>query len=645
MLEALRFLYMNGPCYKSDFYRLLGDSGRITYSRLQKRVEKEKGIKAFLEREIEIEGTKRKADQTSTIVALSPQGATYYRDHEEPGFLKLPKAKESLFSTVQLKRVLYPHLTNQKVFIMYCLAGVPCFPYEKPSLGYLAFNLNDDEFCLKKASYSNNYLDRYYESLNAKDRKEELKEFLKAGAFYTRDEVMSYLKATEKGNADAIKGIGWQGLFLSDTNMFVNFVLSYGENKRAYIRSESLANLLTKLARKIAVFTNVFRRIPELADYSSYRTGIYENAIDAITIGIGPSHTYSEAMGNKRGRIKDRDLTQMTEKVREFDILDCTSKRFKRIYSIDDRDQGIRMLNYITSHSLEEWKKESDELFAKDERFDLDQRSQLYQTTYLPLSVRAIYLPVYEIKLLKKIADEARFKNLPIVIATRKEMMETLSHCVHIESVKSASDGSIKPGLWFIELKEGEEGTALGELVDEKSGVYHIYSRKGYIAGRVQADSYLFFLGYQIEGKREYLKLAKLCMEQKDETASDYEICCRFFNAVFRLGAEEFLAPIKNRLSIEGDSPIRLVQAKLREKKRIQHNTKMLGIYITGAFKKQLASLSSEMHISASALSRRILQSAISDAERKAEEKGISVSAALNEVLKGMSCISNPHQK
>ena len=133
ILEAMRFLYMYGPCYKSDFYQLLGESGRITYGRLQQRVLKERGNEAFLERQIEVEGVKRQAGQTTTIVALSPQGETYYKDHEEPRFLKFPRAKESLFTTVQLKRVLYPHLTNQKVFIMYCLAGVPCFPYEKPS--------------------------------------------------------------------------------------------------------------------------------------------------------------------------------------------------------------------------------------------------------------------------------------------------------------------------------------------------------------------------------------------------------------------------------------------------------------------------------------------------------------------------------
>ena len=634
ILEAMRFLYMYGPCYKSDFYQLLGESGRITYGRLQQRVLKERGNEAFLERQIEVEGVKRQAGQTSTIVALSPQGETYYKDHEEPRFLKFPRAKESLFTTVQLKRVLYPHLTNQKVFIMYCLAGVPCFPYEKPSLGYLSFNLSADKFGIRKAPYSNSNLDRYYEGLNSSNRKEKLEEFLKAGAFYTKAEVTDYLKSTDKGSADAIKGVDWQGIFLSNTNLFVNFVLSYGENKRVYVRNESMTNLLTKLSRRIAVFTNVARRIPALADASSSsKSGVYENAIDAITIGIGPSHTYSEAMGNKRGRIKGKDLTQMTEKAREFDILDCTSKRFKRIYSIDDRDQGIRMLSYITSHSLEEWKEEGDRLFAEDGRFELDQKQWLYRATYLPLSVRALYLPVYEIKLLKRIADEARARNLPILIAARKEMMETLSHCVHIESVQSGKDGSSQPGLWFIELTEEGDSIALGDLIDEKSGVFHIYNRNGYIAGRQMIDSCLASMGYKIASEKEYLELAKISMDQKDLAGDDYEIRCRFFNAVARSGAAEFIAPFKDRLGIEGDSPVKLIEAKPKEKKRVQHSTKTLGIYTTGEFKKQLDKLSNDMNTSTSALSRRILQTVVRKAGDTAEEKGISMKDALNILL------------
>ncbi len=638
----MRFLYMYGPCYKSDFYKLLGDSGRITYGRLQQRVLKERGAEAFLERQIEVEGLKRQAGQTSTIVTLSPQGIAYYKDQEEPKFLNLPHAKESLFKTIQLKRVLYPHLTNQKVFIMYCLAGAPCFPYEKPSLGYLAYSLSSDKFGVKKAPYSNNYLDRYYEGQNVNDRKEKLNEFLKAGAFYTKAEVTAYLKSTDKGDADTIKGVDWQGLFLSDTNMFINFVLSYGENKRAYIRNEALANLLNKLTKRIAVFTNVIRRIPSLTDPTfSSRGGIYENTIDAITIGIGPSHTYSEAMGNKRGKIKGKDLTQMTEKVKEFDILDCTSKRFRRIYSIDDRDQGIRMLHYITTHSLETWQKEGEGLFAADGRFELDQKPQLYRATYLPLSVRAIFMPVYEIKILKRIADEARSRNLPILIAAEREMMETLSHCVHIESISDAKDGSLKPGLWFIELKEEDGKYSLGELIDEKSGVYHIYDRKGCISGKEQIDSYLFAAGFRVRSEREYLSLAKTCLNRKDLRGNDYEIRCRFFNLIARSGAGKFIAPIKEQLSTEEDSPIKLTETRPKQIKRIGHSTKIMGIYTTASFKSQLDRLSKDMDTTTSALSRKILQSVVRSAEENAKEKGIPLADALNGLLHDISGVKS----
>ena len=81
--------------------------------------------------------------------------------------------------------------------------------------------------------------------------------------------------------------------------------------------------------------------------------------------------------------------------------------------------------------------------------------------------MRTLYLPVYEIKLLKRIADEARARNLPILIAARKEMMETLSHCVHIESVQNGKDGSSQPGLWFIELTEEEQRNMYARLDEQ----------------------------------------------------------------------------------------------------------------------------------------------------------------------------------
>ena len=150
-------------------------------------------------------------------------------------------------------------------------------------------------------------------------------------------------------------------------------------------------------------------------------------------------------------------------------------------------------------------------------------------------------------------------------------------------------------------------------------------------------DSYLLAMGCKIATEKEYLNRAKLCITQKDSNESDYGIRCRFYNAVARSGAGGFIAPLKDRLNTEESSPVRLLEAKPKEKKRIQHSTKTLGIYTTNSFKKQLDKLSKDMNTSTSTLSRRILQTVVKAAEIDAEEKGIPVSSALNGLLRDIT--------
>ncbi|MBR2788191.1 MAG: hypothetical protein IKD94_03415, partial [Erysipelotrichaceae bacterium] len=162
-LTALRFLYLYGPCYKSDFLRLIGKRGKPVYDRLSDRIRKEKGADGFIEREIEAEGIKRQAHQTATIVALSPEGIAFYKKNEKSEYRNLTSSKSSLINSVQLKRVLYPHLTDQKTFILYHLAEAFCFCYDKPSLGYMMYVLSNNAFNYPRMPYRPEYLDKELE--------------------------------------------------------------------------------------------------------------------------------------------------------------------------------------------------------------------------------------------------------------------------------------------------------------------------------------------------------------------------------------------------------------------------------------------------------------------------------------------------
>ena len=169
-----------------------------------------------------------------------------------------------------------------------------------------------------------------------------------------------------------------------------------------------------------------------------------------------------------------------------------------------------------------------------------------------------------------------------------------------------------------------------------------------YIAAKINAhtgaDPFVLGLPTGSSPIGVYLELAKISMDQKDLAGDDYEIRCRFLNAVARSGAAEFIAPFKDRLGIEGGSPVKLIEAKPKEKKRVQHSTKTLGIYTTGEFKKQLDKLSNDMNTSTSALSRRILQTVVRKAGDTAEEKGISMKDALSNLLSSITVSKDENQ-
>ncbi len=630
-LTALRFLYLYGPCYKADFLKLLGNRGKPVFDRLSNKIRKEKKTEGFIEREIEVEGTKRQAHQTATIVALSPAGITYYKDREYPILEDFSSDNTSLINTVQLERILYPHLTDQKVFIMYHLAEVRSFSYEKPSLGYLVYVLSHNSLKFDRLPFHEEYLDRHYETLSAAKKIEELKNFLKEyGAFYSKKEVIDFLKLRGKNYTDSIKGVAWHGLFISDTNMLINFVLSYGSNARAYSNSKMLGSLVSKLKDNLVLVTNVYRQIPGITDSNRQ---IYENRIDAVTIGIGSSHTYAEAMGNKYGLIKNRDMSLMESDARPFDVIDCTSSRFSRIYSIDDRKLGIEMLRYITSYSLEDYHNEELELFKEDSRFKLNRYSNTFPADYVPKNVQSIYLPVYEIKLLRLISNRAK-KNYPVLIATRKEMMETIAHSVHIEYVKGSGKSDEKQqGLYFVELNVNDGNVLLGEFINEDSGVFNIYNSKGYIKGKIMIDEYLAGKGLRVKSEGEYIKIAKLCSKHLPAGASDFEIRCLFYNAVARSSAEKYLDPHLSEIGSEPGFKIQVEGFEFKKKARIQHYHDRINVSVTKNDLVRIKSLASDVSMKTSSFVRKTLLTVLDETEKLSSEKDIDLNIAFNQVM------------
>ena len=635
--DALRFLYYYGPCYKEDFIKTLGKRGGETFDRLAKKITDERNSDGFVFREIDADGKKRHSDQTATIVALSPAGIAFYKDHEEPGIDHINAGEKPPFNTVKVSKLLWPHLTAAKVTSLYLRAGVRCFTYEKPSLGYLLYNLSPRRLGLSEQPFNELYRDPEYETLSIDKKVEALREFLKEGAYYSKKEVMEFFKLHGDNYTDSIKAINWQGIFISNTTLLVNFILQYGDNKRMYLPSEETARLLGKFEDNFKGATSIYRTIFGINDSPDG----YKHKAAAVTIGIGSSHTYSEAIGNKNGIIrKNNDMSKMKSDARQYDILDCTCTNFDRIYSISDSDLGIQMLDYITTYSLEDYHAEELALFEEDSRFSLNKGFNLFPASYKPLGVRAIYLPVYDIKLLKRIADDAKIHNYRVVIATRREMMDTISHCVHIDSVKTSNRKKPEmPGLFFVELKETSDNVTLDTFINEDSGVFKIYTQRGRIKGKSMIYVYLSEKhGVELRTEGEYTKLAKLCMAQPSDTDSktmtDTEIRCRFYNKVARSKPEDILKPYIDKIG-EGETfDIQASPITEKEKKpRRQNYRKRISTLITVADKARFHAACTSLGLSSASLARQMIVRTLDAAQEIAESQEKDIGEGMQIVL------------
>ena len=291
------------------------------------------------------------------------------------------------------------------------------------------------------------------------------------------------------------------------------------------------------------------------------------------------------------------------------------------------------MLKYITNYSLEDYHNEELELFKEDSRFKLNRYSNTFPADYVPKNVQAIYLPVYEIKLLRMISNRAK-KNYPVLIATRKEMMETIAHSVHIEYVKGSSKSDEKQqGLYFVELSENNGNILLGEFINEDSGVFNIYDSKGYIKGKAMIDEYLAAKGLRVKSEGEYMKIARLCAKNFPAGASDFEIRCLFYNAVARSSAEKYLDPNLSDIGSRPDSKIQVEGLKFKKKARIQHYRERINVSVTRNDLARIKSLASDVSMKTSSLVRKTLLTVMDEAEKLSDEKEIDLNTAFNQVM------------
>ena len=420
--------------------------------------------------------------------------------------------------------------------------------------------------------------------------------------------------------------------------MYINFVLPYGENVRLSGSDAEFKNMLSIFSKYIAINKNDIQHFRNISCISDGKE-TYRNSIDAITIGIGSSHTYTEAIGKKYGRIKSTNKKSKTTKIkdeaRRYEILDCHSSNFKRIYSISDNEQGIQQLNYIANYSIEDYYDEEKDLFLNDtsERFIPSPSSNLFPAIFDDLNISSIYLPVYEIKLLHKISEEFRKNNRALVVCCYKNMFETISHCLRLSTIVGVDKNKSLPGLYFVEVKEvvnkktKETEIKLGDIYNYKSGEFNLYDEYGYIKGKRILDEYLKSnSNIKLNSEKEYGILAAASNNdsgilKKDESnKSDSTISkTRLYNNIaISSNPNKYCAYLMSYIDKtgkqEGYASASEILPPAPKEKKISNNYQ-LQISLSLDLKSRIRKIANKHSISSSALIRQAVSTAIKAAE------------------------------
>lgn len=632
VLIALRYLYVHECCYKSDFLLFFKDDKRPnqTYDRLTKQMKKSLSTDGILEREIPTQGAKKKSGMKQTIVTLSLEGIEYYKKFETDNFYQSLKIKHSkifyLESDSGYTRTLYPHLTQQKVNIMYICAGVNVDSYTKPSLYLLSYYLSTNPTSLSlsdpkiQKACRRYYDDELIHSNLSRDEKENiLNNFIKNGLYYTKEEVRNYLKLINLNITDTFKSVNWQGIYFTDKTFLVNFALGYVRNQRYVVSDAELKNMLRIFKERIMIpfAPDVNRKISVVSDGERY-----QNKIDAVTIGIGTSHVYTESIGRKFGKIKKTTPKRKYDsKSSRVDILDCHSINFSRIYSIVDNKGGINMLQYLCLYSLEDYHDEEVALFSENpDMFKLTNMSNLYPATYTLYKIPAIYIPVYEIKLLNKISEQMSEHNSALVVCCKKEMMETISHCLRMYN-GGDDDGKIFPALYFFEVVDDGDETKLKEkMYNPGSGLYNVYDREGYIKGRRMIDEYLARKNLKINSEVDYAILArKIRRGNSSNESSDFEVKAKMYNNIaYYPEAESYIQKIINMYGDESNNPdtVYIVPINKKEKVKRIHYNKTLDISMSPDLKRKINHTAKDLSVSSSSVVRQAVTEIMALSER-----------------------------
>ena len=492
--------------------------------------------------------------------------------------ITLPKTNNNDFHTTD-EAVLSRRLQENTIKVLFSICGIPAFEDEKIAL-------EDVRNIMLGLSASNHS----YEQVN---------EYLKKGAYYTSKEWIKFTNSVSQAKSDTFVPTRFKGVYISKTNCFFVYIPERGDNKIMKINYEKEKGLKAS-AEIIKNFTNVYRDIPELYTYKQSKNdpskmipaSKVKNEPFALILSDGNAQVYSMAMGNPKGLIKGFDFTSIIEKkkraaeikaVEQADqlsneiigiakeaarvnygqvFLDAYNDIYEHIFVISRNSYGIRSLEYLCNNTLESWHNESIELFKTNPKYFIKTNSPIYPYVELVQNrkIPAIYLPVYDVKMLKRIAEN----DFSPTVVTYEDMIETIAHSTRKQHRFYDAD------FYLSEVR------TVANLFDKDSTF--IYDYTGYVKGELDIRNYLKEKGKEPTDKYIYSKLPSLF---------GYELSTAFYNSIAR-----------------GELDLRKIAAKIdttdlpKEQGRKHNAKKSVCLHVNGDFHYKLKCVAKHKRLS-----------------------------------------------
>lgn len=410
MLSALRHMYFLQACWKTDFMLFLHSLYR---SANQPALLYNKLISAHYieEREVLIRKDRKKMGETKPAVYLTNEGRVALADKLENDHDYIMNNYEMItqaYHTMQ-EDILARRFSENRGVNMFCLSGATVYLQDKPSLYHLFYELLPEDDLEWEHYDVTNLQPQYYNDIATRYDIETL--LRETGIYYTAREVRTFLDRMSERGSDLTNTSSFKGLYVSSEKIMLCFVSEpHADNKLVKVNTAP-----TK--RTISVIQGYFSKITHVFETISTQELEYTGKVDAVVI------SESELLAPKMVKHRNSSLPG---------LLAGGTELFDRLFLIPMSQSGLDCLDYICHRSVNRWYEEATEFFTTNDAFFVTPSTSRKSKAYIGAEEiddrlqPAVYMPVYEINELSRIADMRE----PVTIVTYAEMAEVIARCL-----------------------------------------------------------------------------------------------------------------------------------------------------------------------------------------------------------------------